>query len=155
MMYDIGVSHMYFQEVPSQSMRSPLGTISTAYPMQIMAFDLVGPLPVSESRNSYIMVAADYFFPLDGCISQIRRHQSQEKLVDGRFSAPAEPLHSDLGWQFESHLMSEVCKLLQIHKTRTTPYHSKSEGLVERFSRTMLAMLFTCVQDNRFDWESM
>ena len=78
-----------------------------------------------------------------------------DKLVDEvflRFSAP-EQLHSDQGRQFESQLVKEVCKLLHINKTRTTPYHPQSDGLVERFNRTLLAMLATCAKDNPLDWE--
>ena len=41
--------------------RSPLGSIKANYPTQIMAVDLVGPLPESEQGNSYIMVIGDYF----------------------------------------------------------------------------------------------
>jgi len=80
-----------------------------------------------------------------------------EKLVDEvflKFSVP-EQLHTDQGRQFESHLMSEVCKLLGIHKTRTTPYHPQSDGLVERFNWTMLNMLAACAKDNLFDWENI
>ena len=78
-----------------------------------------------------------------------------EKLVDEiflRFSIP-EQLHTDQGRQFESQLMTEVCKLLCIHKTRTTPYHPQCDGLVERFNRTMLNMLSACTKDNPFEWE--
>ena len=78
-----------------------------------------------------------------------------DKLVDEvflQFSAP-EQLHSDQGRQFESQLVKEVCKLLNINKTRTTPYHPQSDGLIECFNRTMLAMLATCVKDNPLDWE--
>jgi len=78
-----------------------------------------------------------------------------EKLVEEaflRFSVP-EQLHTDQGRQFESQLMSEVCKLLGIHKTKTTPYHPQSDGLVERFNHTMLNMLAVCVKDNPFNWE--
>ena len=39
-----------------------------------------------------------------------------------RFSPP-EQLHSDQGRQFESELLKEICTLLHIRKTRTTPYH--------------------------------
>ena len=34
--------------------------------------------------------------------------------------------------------MSEVCKLVGIHKTRTIPFHPQGDGLVERFDNTML-----------------
>ena len=65
-----------------------------------------------------------------------------KKLVDEiflRFSIP-EQLHTDQGRQFESQLMTEVCKLLCIRKTKTTPYHPQCDGLVERFNHTTLNM---------------
>ena len=40
----------------------------------------------------------------------------------------------------ENNLMQELCLLCGAHKTRTTPYHLASDGLVERFNRMMLAM---------------
>ena len=69
-----------------------------------------------------------------------------------RFSPP-EQLHSDQGRQFESELMGEVCKLLQIKKSRTTPYHPQGDGLVERFNRTLLNMLATTTADSDLNWE--
>ena len=62
-----------------------------------------------------------------------------------RFSIP-EQLHTD-------QLLHEVCKLLNIHKTRTMPYHPQSDGLVERCNRTLLNMLSTCAYNHPFDWE--
>ena len=37
--------------------------------------------------------------------------------------------------------MAEVCKLLDIEKTRTTPLHPRSDGQVERFNKTLVEML--------------
>ena len=60
--------------------------------------------------------------------------------------SPPEQLHSDQGKQFESDLLKEICKLLHVEKTRTTPYHPQCDGLIERFNRTLLSMLATSVK---------
>ena len=134
-----------------------MGTITAGYPMQIVAADLLGPLPESESGNSYILVVADYFTRWIEAFALPNQEAATvaNKLVGEvflRFLVP-EQLHTDQGWQFESQLMQEVCKLLKIHKTRTTPYHPQSDRLVERFNRTLLSMLSTCTHDSPFDWE--
>eukprot|EP00731_Ephydatia_muelleri_P000583 Em0001g583a len=59
-------------------------------------------------------------------------------------------LHSDQGRQFESKLVSEMCKVLKICKT---PYHPQGDGLVERFNRTLISMLATATADHSLDWE--
>ena len=42
-------------------------------------------------------------------------------------------LHSDQGRNFESVVFLEMCALLGITKTRTTPLHPQSDGMVECF----------------------
>eukprot|EP00731_Ephydatia_muelleri_P037037 Em0384g2a len=54
---------------------------------------------------------------------------------------------------FESDLVKEICELLQIRKTRTTPYHPQCNGMVERFNRTLLDMLSTAVGNHQADWQ--
>ena len=65
----------------------------------------------------------------------------------------AKYLHTDQGSNFESNLVKELCRLLGITKTRTTPYHPQSDGMVERFNRTLLNMLSISVQKNETDWD--
>jgi hypothetical protein len=69
-----------------------------------------------------------------------------------RFSPP-ERLHSDQGRQFEGKLMQEICQILKIRKSRTSPYHPQGDGLVERYKRTLLDMLATSCKSNPNDWE--
>lgn len=57
-----------------------------------------------------------------------------------RYGCPGE-IHTGQGSQFESRLFREMCKVLQINKTRTTAYHPQSDGMVERLKRTIKDML--------------
>ena len=58
-----------------------------------------------------------------------------------RYGAPA-CLHTDQGRNLESNLVKEICRLFYgIVITRTTPYHPQSDGMIERFNRTLLSML--------------
>ena len=58
-------------------------------------------------------------------------------------------LHSDQGSNFESHVFSEVCYLLNINKIRTTPYNPKSDGLVERFNRTLIDIVAMSLDEDK------
>ena len=46
-----------------------------------------------------------------------------------------------------------MCKVLQICKTCTTPYHPEGDGFVEWFNRTLISMLATATADHSLDWE--
>jgi hypothetical protein len=125
--------------------------------MQIVAVDILGPLPETPTGNRYILVAMDYFtkWAKAYAIPNQEATTIANKLVNDmllRFSPP-EQLHSDQGRQFESTLIAEICKCLGIHKTRTTPYHPQSDGLVERFNRTLLNMLTTTMAGHPGTWE--
>jgi transposase InsO family protein len=54
----------------------------------------------------------------------------------GRFSIPRK-LHSDQGRKFESRLQQEILQRLGVSKTRTTPLHPQSDGMVERYKKTV------------------
>ena len=120
--------------------------------MQIVAVDILGPLPESEAGNSYILVSGDYFTKWIEAyaISNQETTTIAKKLMDEMFCrfSPPEQLHSDQGRQFESTLMKEICDILKIKKTRASAYHPQCEGLVERFNHTLLSMLSTTTKDH-------
>eukprot|EP00731_Ephydatia_muelleri_P008580 Em0004g918a len=69
-----------------------------------------------------------------------------------RFGAPTH-LHTDQGRSFESSLIKELCPAEGIVKTRTTPYHPQSDGMIERFNRTLLSMLRMAAVDDESNWD--
>ena len=69
-----------------------------------------------------------------------------------KFGCPRE-LHSDQGANFESAIFQETCRLFGVRKTRTTSYHPRSDGMVERHNRTLQDMLLKCVNDRQDDWD--
>ena len=72
-----------------------------------------------------------------------------EEIV-ARFEVPSY-IHSDQGKQFESFLFQDMCRLLGIRKTRTTPYHYQSDGLIEMFDMTLMTMLSAYVDEHQSD----
>ena len=95
--------------------------------------DVLRPLPKTESGNVFVLVVRDYHTIPDPTV------ELAIKLFDEfvcRFSIPLE-LHSNQGRNFEAKVFHELCKILGISKTRTTPYNPKSFGMIERYNRTI------------------
>jgi hypothetical protein len=46
---------------PSRKIKVPLTSYVVGSPMERVAVDVLGPLPVSENGNKYILIAMDYF----------------------------------------------------------------------------------------------
>ena len=137
--------------------QAALADFRVGEPMDRGAADVMGPFPLSRQENRYILVLVDYFtrwveaFPLP---DQRAETMVQRVVMDFicRFGAPLE-LHTDQGRNFQSTKFGEVCKLLEIHKTRTTAYHPSSNGLVERFNRTLASMIHNYVDTSTEDWD--
>lgn len=60
-------------------------------------------------------------------------------------------LLSDQGRDFESKTIKELCALMGADKIRTTPYHPCGNP-VERFNRTLLDMLGTLDEKDKYHW---
>lgn len=125
--------------------------------MERIATDILGELPMTEKGNRYILVISDYYskwtesFPMKNMEAETVAKIIVEQFIV-RLGVPY-VIHSDQGSQFESRLFTEVCKLLGIKKTRTTPYHPKSDGMVERFNKTLATMLSAYVDEHHKDWD--
>lgn len=137
--------------------RSPLKQYVVGAPMERIAIDILGPLPETARKNKFILVVSDYFTKWTESYPLPNQEATTvaEKLVNEficRFGVPRE-LHSDQGRNFESKVFAEICKLLDIEKTRTTPLHPQSDGQVERFNRTVVEMLRGKIKEDQKDWD--
>ena len=103
--------------------------------MERIAIDVLGPLPIIiiDGGDRY---AADYFTKW---VEAYSLPNQEAVTVAGflvkeflyHFGTP-QIIHSDQGRNFESAIFTEMCQLLGIAKTRTTPLHPESDGIVER-----------------------
>ncbi|KFD51373.1 hypothetical protein M513_07778 [Trichuris suis] len=116
------------------------------------------PLVCSETGYPMQRVVADYFTKWAEAYScsTMEAQETAELLVTLFFAkfGPPDTIHSDQGRTFEASLMGNLFELFGIEKTRTTPYHPQSNGLVERFNRTLLDVLRALVSETPGNWDS-
>ena len=143
---------------PPPRAHATMQKVNAAAPMDLVAIDLLSGLPTAQDGSVCILVAVDYMtkwveaYPLPN----EEASTCMTALYNGffsRFGLPAQ-LHSDQGRQFESKIFAELSKLAGIRKTRTTPFHPRSDGQVERFNRTLLSMLRASAHDEPDNWPS-
>ncbi|GFT01993.1 retrovirus-related Pol polyprotein from transposon 412 [Trichonephila clavipes] len=114
-------------------------------PFERIAFDILGPFPRSSDGNNNILVVMDYCtkWPEAYPIPDQEASTVADVLVQhwtSRFGVPLQ-LHSNQGKNFDSAVCKRLCEILAIDKTRTTALHPQSDGMVERFNRTILNSL--------------
>ena len=140
---------------PTPKRQAPMVSEATSRPFERIALDIT-EMPVSSNGNKYALVIMDYFskyvriYPMkDQKATTVSNH-----LMDWVYDMGVpERLHSDQGPQFESVLFQELCKQFGIRKTRTTPYHPQSDGMVERFMRTLKDMVAKYTDTQGLTWD--
>ena len=140
---------------PTPQMQATLRTDTYSRPFERVGIDIT-EMPMSVRGNKYALVAMDYFskyvftYPMPNQTADM----VSECLLDMvlRQGVP-ERLHSDQGRQFESAVFQSLCKRLGIKKTRTSPYRPESDGMVERFNRTLKDMTSKFLKPCGSDWD--
>lgn len=142
---------------PVKAFRAGLGDMRTGAPLDRLNLDILGPLPLSHKGNQYIQVVTDAFtkwveiMPVpDQTAATCAEHLIDE--IIARFGCPLS-IHTDQGRNYESNLFKELCRLLEIHKTRTTPRHPQGNGQTERFNRTLIQMIKAYIKDDQREWD--
>ena len=143
---------------PTPRNKAPMQVTQANTPFQRIFADIT-ELPITSKRNRYILVVMDQFtkyvnlFPLQDQTA----HTVAKCLFDKYICEHGIPefLHTDQGRQFDCALIHTLCKLVGINKTRTSPYHPQSDGLVERFNRSLKDQLSKYLLSTPGEWDDV
>eukprot|EP00064_Thunnus_orientalis_P011661 superscaffoldBa00001704_g11692 len=143
---------------PTDRFHALLQQLPAGCPMERVGIDVLGPFPHTEGGNRYILTAMDYFtkWLKAFCLPDQEAETIVAEMVEGmysRFGVP-EVIHTDQGRNFESHVFVAMCEKPGSHKTRTTPLHPQSNGLVERFNCMLARQLAIVTAKHQRDWDT-
>lgn len=135
--------------------KNKLDRLKTRQPMRItdtpkeafdkVQVDIVGPLPVTESGNKYLLTLQDSLTKFSDCIplSEVTSVSVALALAENfisRFGCP-KVIQTDQGSQFMSQMMETFCEIFKIRLMNSTAYHPESLGALERSHHTFIQYL--------------
>ena len=125
---------------PPGNPKAPMGHLKSGASWDTLALDYLGPFPQTKKGNRYILVMTDTFTKYVEAIPvpNQKAEDCARVVVNDFVSRWGTPLkiHSDQGTAFESRVFNEMCRLLSVRKTRTSPRNPHGNGQTERFNRT-------------------
>ena len=136
---------------------APMQSIKVGHPMELWAMYIVGPLPVTVQGNQYILVMSDHYTkwveaaPIPNQRAETVAQEFVKEVISRH--GVAKKVLTDQGGNLKSDLMKKVFEVMGIEKLRTSVYHPQTDGQVERFNRTLKALLMSFVNDRHNDWD--
>lgn len=128
-----------------------------ARPFDRVGIDLYGPLPMTPAGNRWIIVAVDHLtrYAETAALPSATARDVASFLLRCfilRHGPPRELL-SDRGRVFLSEVVEALLAQCHVIHRTTTAYHPQTNGLTERFNRTLGDMLAMYVASDHTDWD--
>lgn len=143
---------------PPSNGREQDASFATLYPMQLICWDIMGPIPESRQGNKYMLVMVDAFSRWAHVTALKEASAETLSTVLWQFIATygmPEGIHSDRGKNFTANVLQKVMELWGIKKSTSVAYFPQSNGLVERVNRTIQDILAkTLTEDNAAAWDT-
>ena len=112
--------------------------------------------PTEQPEIKHILVIQDHFSKY--IVAYVVKNETAETaataLRSGYFSLFGAPAYlvSDQGSAFTGHVIQHLCKLYGVSKLQTTPYHTQTNGQVERMNQTIIRMIGKLEEDKKVRW---
>jgi hypothetical protein len=139
--------------------REELHPIPVQGPFHKIGIDIKGPLPITSNGNRYILVAMDYFtkWPEAKAIPNTKAETVAKFIYEEiicRHGVPKEIL-LDRRTSFVNKIVDELCQNYQTKHRLTSSYRPQTNGMVERFNRTIGECIAKLTQDNDKEWDQL
>src|ERR1051325_4524086 len=137
--------------------REELKSIKVGKPFHRIGIDIKGPLSITTKGNRYIIVAMDYLtkWPEAKAIPNMKATTVAEfiyKEIICRHGVPEEIL-SDRGTSFINETINELCQKYQTKHRLTSSYRPQTNGMVERFNRTLGECIARLTSNESKEWD--
>jgi len=126
-------------------------------PLVRVGVDTLGPFMKSYRANTKIIVITDYMtkWAIAKAVPRESEYEIAETLIEEiflKFGTPDEIL-TDRGKSFNTEMIRIIHTEFNTKHITTTPYHPETNGLTERFNRTLSTMLSMYVNRHHRDWD--
>ena len=138
--------------------QEPLHPISVGQPFDRIGIDYVGPLPRTKQGNRYIVVATEYLTKwaeaaaVPDCTAQTTAQFIFQEVVC-RHGTPGEIL-TDRATSFQNELIAALLHIIGTKHRLSSPYHPQTNGLTERFNRTLCTILAKYAEQHQGEWDA-
>ena len=144
-------------KTPHKRPKAPLGSLGVGATLATLSTDVLGPIPVTPRNNRYILVVTDHFtkwveiFAVPDRTAVTTANVILNEVI-ASYGSP-QSIHSDLGSNYESQIFKELCKLMELRKTRIFVRNPKGNGQVEKCNRTLVRMIKAYLKEEQENWD--
>ncbi|CAB1110896.1 unnamed protein product [Ectocarpus sp. CCAP 1310/34] len=128
-------------------------------PGEMVAFDILGPLPTTKRGNKYVLLVVDLFsrhaIPYALSADEKTAQGCASKLADDHCTRWGCPVYllSDRGGEITAAVARDVYRLPGAKKRFTNSFHPQTNGCVERLNHTVCQMLSHVISAQQTDWD--
>jgi hypothetical protein len=143
-----------FKGYKKEALLTPI-TVENVF--DLVAMDIVGPLPTSKNGNRFLLVFVEYVTKWP----EVYAIPNQESITIAkiilnefipRHGIPRRLL-SDRGTNLLSEIMRQLYQILGVSKDSTTSYNPQCDGLVESVNKTLINILKNYVNEYKTNWD--